>query len=74
MKKQRRKYKDGSLYWDCKNAVPGGEHGCSWSESFEPVPGWDARRKDVLIGAKKDGKAESYFVYECPEFEKDGAK
>lgn len=69
VKKRRRKYKDGSLCWDCKNAVPHGEHGCSWSESFEPVPGWDARRKDVLIGAKKDGKTESYFVYECPQFE-----
>lgn len=27
-------------------------------------------RKDVLTGAKKDRMAESYFVYECPEFEK----
>lgn len=34
------------------------------------VLGWDARRKDVLIGAKKDGKAESYFVHECPRFER----
>lgn len=70
MAKRRRKYKDGSLCWDCKNAVPSGEHGCSWSESFEPVPGWDAHRKDVMIGAKKEGTTESYFVYQCPEFEK----
>lgn len=70
MAKRTRKYKDGSLCWDCKNAVPGGEHGCSWSESFEPVPGWDDRRKDVLTGAKKDRMAESYFVYECPRFER----
>lgn len=73
MKKRRRKYKDGSLCWDCKNAVPGGEHGCSWSESFEPVPGWDAERRDISTGPKKEGATESYFVYRCPEFERDGA-
>lgn len=70
VKKHRRKCKDGSLCWDCKNAVPHGEHGCSWSESFDPVPGWDARRKDVMIRAKKEGTTESYFVYQCLEFEK----
>lgn len=59
-----------TLCWGCKNAVPHGSYGCSWSESFEPVPGWDARRKDVLTGAKKDRMAESYFVYDCPGFEK----
>ena len=72
MERRRRKYKDGSLCWDCKNAVPHGEHGCSWSERFEPVPGWDAERRDISRGPKKEGMTESYFVYRCPEFERGG--
>lgn len=70
---KRRDNAVASLCWDCKNAVPQGGHGCSWSERFEPVPGWGAERRDIRTGPKKEGTTESYFVYRCPEFERDGA-
>lgn len=69
---KRRDNAVASLCWDCKNAVPQGGHGCSWSERFEPVPGWDAERRDISTGPKKEGTTESYFVYRCPEFERGG--
>lgn len=61
-----------TLCWDCKNAVPHGSYGCSWSESFEPVLGWNAERRDISTGPKKESMTESYFVYRCPEFERGG--
>lgn len=51
----------------CDNALGG----CSWSEKDkqQPVPGWTAVRKDIIVG---DGKSrhltESYAVFKCPEF------
>lgn len=43
MKKHRRKYKDGSLCWDCKNAVPGGgwEHVSVTKNNGKRCPTWD---------------------------------
>lgn len=51
---------DSSICWYCARAV--GADQCCWAARFEPVPGWDARRRD------KEG-GESYFVYDCPQFE-----
>lgn len=51
----------------CDNALGG----CSWSEKDkqQPIPGWTAVRKDIIVG---DGKSrhltESYAVFECPQF------
>lgn len=42
-----------SLCWDCQNACCG----CSWSRSFEPVEGWEARPS-----------GDSFFVINCPQF------
>ena len=62
-----------TLCWFCVNAVPSeeGGAGCSWSRSGEPVKGWEAVRRDVLIprGARKNVLSESYRVRACPMFE-----
>lgn len=50
---------DSSLCWYCARSV--GTDRCSWAARFEPVPGWDARRRDKDSG-------ESYFVRNCPQF------
>lgn len=52
-----------TICWECMNAVPVGEYGCSWSRRFEPVDGWVATktRKNTSIG-------ETYCVHKCPEF------
>lgn len=45
---------------------------CSWSEkdNQQPVPGWDAVRKDLLAGGgRKNIYTESYIVLRCPQFE-----
>ena len=58
------------LLGDDRNAVPNSElgAGCEWSRYFKPVPGWDAKRKDVSMG--KNRKTLSYFVVKCPKFER----
>lgn len=64
----RRDRAQGTLCWECANAVPleNGSQGCPWSEDFVPVPGWVAERRDLAkFGA---AGAESYFVHECPRF------
>lgn len=51
----------------CGNALGS----CSWSEkdNQRPVPGWEAIRKDIIVG---DGNSrtltESYTVFKCPQF------
>ena len=58
-----------SICWDCRNAVPGAEAGCDWSERGKPVPGWDATRRDVMSGNGRGiSRTESYLVRGCPEF------
>jgi len=54
---------DSQLCWACAKAV---NKGCSWSARFEPVEGWKA--KEVMLN-----EYPSYQIYECPEFENDGA-
>lgn len=80
----RKMYGDSSLYpgrsqngfagtkcWDCTKAVGG----CSWSRSFRPVEGWDAT--PTRVKADKDADTgeqhwtDSFYVNDCPEFEKD---
>ena len=67
----RRKQRDLSTYarktslcWDCKNCYGG----CCWSQSFEPVPGWDAVKTNIPSNGEF---AESYKVINCPEFIRD---
>ena len=62
--KSQRKTKSqrkATLCWDCKNACGG----CSWSRSFVPVKGWDAKETSLKSA---EGDIKSYFVTMCPEF------
>ena len=52
-----------TLCWDCKKAIGG----CRWSNSLKPVKGWDA----VELKATATRPYGSYFVKDCPEFERD---
>jgi hypothetical protein len=53
----------------CAKAA-GGLGGCVWSRKGEqqPVPGWDAVRRDMLVGANYSESTESYIILHCPEF------
>lgn len=55
--------------WDCKKALGG----CSWSQDFIPVAGWEAQKTVKSGGARSDGvknpPVESYRITFCPEFE-----
>jgi predicted nucleic acid-binding Zn ribbon protein len=53
VRKKSPKHRRLSLCWDCQNACGG----CSWSRSFEPVEGWEAKPSE-----------DSFFVINCPQF------
>lgn len=61
-----------TLCWYCVHAVPGKGKvtGCSWSWRGEPVKGWTAQRKDVLIQRPYgiNELVESYRVENCPQY------
>ena len=50
-----------TLCWHCKNAVPEGKYGCSWSRDFKPVKGWNVLPPLSRVKG-------SYRVIECPLF------
>lgn len=65
-----------TLCWFCQNAVPSPATGagCSWSRRpHTPVPGWDAKRRDVRMSSYSGDvrTVESYRVKACPEFVED---
>lgn len=71
--KTRRKYtntfcgKGYTLCWDCKNALGG----CSWSQRFDPVDGWEAIvTKPAVYLSEAMQKIPDYCVIKCPEFKK----
>ena len=55
---------DQSLCWLCKNCFGG----CSWSESLEPVEGWNAER---TIIQHFNAETPSFLVRDCPLFAPD---
>ena len=61
-----------SRCWNCRRAI--GE--CSWSSEFIPVKGWTAEKTIIKTtpSAIRDGKVDSYLVYDCPLFEHDPPK
>lgn len=59
--------KTATLCWRCRNAVPEGRYGCSWSRGLDPVPGWRAVPSKVYRGSDVDDII-SWNVRECPEF------
>lgn len=71
-------YKNNSLCWTCKHAVPTlvidprtGERnytqGCSWSINARPVKGWIADRSTMKVNNRE---CDTYYVHSCPEFER----
>lgn len=61
-----------SICWECKNAVPSEETGCSWSRDFVPVEGWEAVRRYIKAFPRGVHSTynfrESYCVKRCPLF------
>ena len=51
---------------DCKKAFGG----CPWSESFKPVPGWEAQKTVIRNNWKSPG-TETYHITACPLFDRD---
>lgn len=59
-----------NICFDCKKAC--GD--CSWSKSFEPVPGWTAEKCHLPIANPCSVRyMETYHITACPEFEQDRA-
>lgn len=59
-----------NICFDCTKAVCG----CSWSRSFTPVDGWDAKPDFIWINSGKKTKSykmPTWWVRRCPEFEPD---
>lgn len=57
--------KNPTLCWDCSKACAG----CSWSQEFIPVEGWDAT--PTKLYTKNTALADTYIVNACPLFERD---
>lgn len=57
-----------NICFDCEKFAVG----CSWSERFVPVDGWEAEpvQKKIGRGKSKAVIVESYDVKKCPLFEK----
>ena len=54
-----------SLCWACKNAVPCGGDGCSWSRRFVPIKNWTAEEKNYPCRTRE---VQTYLVIDCPEY------
>lgn len=53
-----------TLCWTCKNSIPDGKHGCSWSVDGVPVEGWEStptRHYNIY----------TYKVLKCPQYIRD---
>lgn len=66
------RYKEGTLCWECANAVPTSETGCSWSLDKTPVEGWSAIDDTERYKRYQTSKEiqRYWFVVACPEFMK----
>ena len=58
-KKKVKRRENETLCWTCQNACCG----CSWSSSFTPVEGWEAKPTD-----------NGYFVVNCPQYVPDDVR
>lgn len=56
--------KNQTLCWYCAKAL----RGCSWSDHFEPIDGWDAEATVIHSGADLELRIDSYHVHSCPEY------
>ena len=50
------------LCWQCQYATGG----CSWSNQFKPVEGWDATPHTIRDCGTS--KIHTYRIYSCPQF------
>lgn len=51
--------------WSCRRSCTSLEHQCSWTRSWIPVKGWDA--KETICDRHPGGMAvKSFFVKSCP--------
>lgn len=53
-----------TLCWECANSCGG----CSWSQEFKPVEGWEA---EPTIVEDTQCEYESFNVKSCPQFKPD---
>ncbi len=58
---RQRQEENGQLCWQCKNACGG----CSWSQSFIPIEGWEAEPNTIR---DDEGDIRSYRIIKCPQF------
>lgn len=60
--------------WTCEHAVPSmdGKKGCSWSNSFTPIPGWTAR--PVRRNDMDQSYFDTYHIDRCPQYVQDGGR
>lgn len=65
---ENKQIKNATLCWECKNAVPTKDAGCSWSRAFQPVEGWTAEKHQQK---QSSSVYETYCVISCPLFQKD---
>ena len=68
--------KSNTICWECRNAVPDGMYGCSWSTELLPVAGWIAEKTKLQSYTNSNTKKTytSFEVIKCPQFIKDAAK
>ena len=59
-----------NICFDCQNACGG----CRWAMSFEPVPGWTAKKVKQKITGKTAQWVDTYHITACPEFIADGER
>lgn len=58
-----------TICWDCAKSTNGKL--CPWVESFDPVPGWEAKeveRPEYFKSKDKSKWKPDYIVISCPEF------
>lgn len=66
---KRNKKPPETLCWDCAKSTNGKL--CPWVNSFDPVPGWEAKeveRPEYFKSKDKSKWKPDYIVISCPEF------
>jgi len=67
---QKKKASPQTICPNCKHCCPNPIKGigCEWSVNFQPVPGWNAIRKDIAPNHVGGRYISSYIVVSCPKF------
>ena len=59
-----------SICWTCSKALP--NRGCSWSDKFIPIEGWDAF--PTIKKSRNAKPVHCWHVEKCPLYERDKPK